>query len=276
MTTTTPPPPPLWTPAAAAPAARPYRWRWVVLAVVLAAEVMDLMDSTIVNVAGPSIRRDLGGGASTLQWLSAALHADVRGAADRGRAARRHLRAPAAVPDRLGRLHRDVGGLRRGPVTGARDRVPRAAGRVRRAADPPGVRDAQGGLPRARDAEGVRDIRPGDGPVGDRRADPRRRADRRRPVGDRLATRVPDQRPGRPVRADRRGAGAAARRLAPRRPARRPWHDARRTRTGGGHLSADPGPRGRLAGVDLRDAGCRDRAAGRVRRLRAAAARGHR
>ena len=54
------------------PAATPYRLRWVVLAVVLAAEVMDLMDSTIVNVAGPSIRRDLGGGASTLQWLSAA------------------------------------------------------------------------------------------------------------------------------------------------------------------------------------------------------------
>jgi MFS family permease len=33
---------------------------------------MDLMDSTIVNVAGPSIRRSLGGGAATLQWLSAA------------------------------------------------------------------------------------------------------------------------------------------------------------------------------------------------------------
>jgi EmrB/QacA subfamily drug resistance transporter len=50
----------------------PYRWRWVVLAVVLAAEVMDLMDATIVNVAGPSIRVDLGGGATTLQWLAAA------------------------------------------------------------------------------------------------------------------------------------------------------------------------------------------------------------
>jgi EmrB/QacA subfamily drug resistance transporter len=50
----------------------PYRLRWIVLAVVLAAEVMDLLDSTIVNVAGPSVRRDLGGGASTLQWLSAA------------------------------------------------------------------------------------------------------------------------------------------------------------------------------------------------------------
>src|ERR1700760_4585269 len=50
----------------------PYRWRWVVLAVVLAAEVMDLMDATIVNVAGPSVHADLGGGAATLQWLSAA------------------------------------------------------------------------------------------------------------------------------------------------------------------------------------------------------------
>ena len=30
--------------------------RWFVLAVVLAANTMDLMDATIVNVAGPSIR----------------------------------------------------------------------------------------------------------------------------------------------------------------------------------------------------------------------------
>jgi EmrB/QacA subfamily drug resistance transporter len=45
--------------------------RWFVLAVVLAADIMDLMDATIVNVAGPSIRRDLGGSASTLLWLSA-------------------------------------------------------------------------------------------------------------------------------------------------------------------------------------------------------------
>ena len=45
--------------------------RWFVFAVVVAADVMDLMDSTIVNVAGPSIRAALGGSASTLQWLSA-------------------------------------------------------------------------------------------------------------------------------------------------------------------------------------------------------------
>jgi EmrB/QacA subfamily drug resistance transporter len=42
-----------------------------VFAVVIAANVMDIMDSTIVNVAGPSIRTALGGSASTLQWLSA-------------------------------------------------------------------------------------------------------------------------------------------------------------------------------------------------------------
>src|ERR1700735_323638 len=73
MSTTTPtisPPPD--TASGSTPATAPYRWRWVVLAVVRGADVMDLMDSTIVNVAGPSIRRDLGGGTSTLQWLSAA------------------------------------------------------------------------------------------------------------------------------------------------------------------------------------------------------------
>ncbi|MGD0199107.1 MAG: MFS transporter [Solirubrobacteraceae bacterium] len=57
--------------ASAATAAARNPVRWFVLAVVLASNVMDVMDSTIVNVAGPSIRADLGGGTSTLQWLSA-------------------------------------------------------------------------------------------------------------------------------------------------------------------------------------------------------------
>src|SRR6202167_5817101 len=50
---------------------QPYRLRWVVAAVVLAANVMDLLDATIVNIAAPSVHRDLGGGANTIQWLSA-------------------------------------------------------------------------------------------------------------------------------------------------------------------------------------------------------------
>ena len=45
--------------------------RWFVFAVAITANIMDLMDATIVNVAGPSIRRALGGGASSLQWLPA-------------------------------------------------------------------------------------------------------------------------------------------------------------------------------------------------------------
>ncbi len=49
-----------------------YRYRWMVLAIVLVADVMDLLDATIANLAGPSIRADLGGGESTLQWVLAA------------------------------------------------------------------------------------------------------------------------------------------------------------------------------------------------------------
>lgn len=52
--------------------AAPYRWRWVALAVILAAEVMDLLDSLVTNVAAPAIRADIGGGESTIQWLGAA------------------------------------------------------------------------------------------------------------------------------------------------------------------------------------------------------------
>jgi EmrB/QacA subfamily drug resistance transporter len=47
------------------------RARWAVLAVVLAADVLDLLDATITNIAAPTITRDLGGGASLVQWLGA-------------------------------------------------------------------------------------------------------------------------------------------------------------------------------------------------------------
>ena len=39
------------------------------LAVVFIADVMDVIDSTIANLAGPSIRADLGGSETTLQWV---------------------------------------------------------------------------------------------------------------------------------------------------------------------------------------------------------------
>lgn len=49
-----------------------YQRRWLVMAVVIVADVMDLLDSTIAQLAGPSIRADLGGSESTLQWILAA------------------------------------------------------------------------------------------------------------------------------------------------------------------------------------------------------------
>lgn len=65
--TTTPP-----EPVQAAPATgTAYRWRWIVLFTVLVAEIMDLVDATIVNIAAPSIRAELGGSESALQWMLA-------------------------------------------------------------------------------------------------------------------------------------------------------------------------------------------------------------
>jgi EmrB/QacA subfamily drug resistance transporter len=43
--------------------------RWLILGIVLAAEIMDLLDSTIVNVAGPSLKDELYATPSGLQWV---------------------------------------------------------------------------------------------------------------------------------------------------------------------------------------------------------------
>ncbi|WP_367134823.1 MULTISPECIES: MFS transporter [Streptomyces] len=46
------------------------RRRWLALAVVMTASFMDLVDVTIVNIAMPSIKRDIDASFSVLQWLS--------------------------------------------------------------------------------------------------------------------------------------------------------------------------------------------------------------
>ncbi|MEV1007845.1 MFS transporter [Streptomyces sp. NPDC049881] len=46
--------------------------RWLGLFAVLAAMIMNLLDSTVVTVAGPAIQTDLGGSAADLQWTAAA------------------------------------------------------------------------------------------------------------------------------------------------------------------------------------------------------------
>src|ERR1043165_3549553 len=61
------------TTALAAPAEprEPYPLRWIALFVLLAAEVMDLLEALITNIAAPSIRADIGGRARPIQWLRA-------------------------------------------------------------------------------------------------------------------------------------------------------------------------------------------------------------
>lgn len=45
---------------------------WAILAVVLIADMLDLMDSTLTNIAAPTIVAELGGGAGLLKWLGSA------------------------------------------------------------------------------------------------------------------------------------------------------------------------------------------------------------
>ncbi|WP_392671878.1 DHA2 family efflux MFS transporter permease subunit [Streptomyces sp. LN785] len=50
----------------------PLRTAWLVLVVVVTADIMDLIDSSVANLAGPSIHADLGGGQVTVQWVLSA------------------------------------------------------------------------------------------------------------------------------------------------------------------------------------------------------------
>ena len=43
--------------------------RWLILAIVLVVEIMDLLDGTIVNVAAPTSRAELGASTTALQWV---------------------------------------------------------------------------------------------------------------------------------------------------------------------------------------------------------------
>ncbi len=46
--------------------------RWLGLAAILSAMIMNLLDSTVVNIGAPAIRADLGGSLASLQWIAAA------------------------------------------------------------------------------------------------------------------------------------------------------------------------------------------------------------
>ena len=83
----------------------PHPRRWLILFVILAAEIMDLLDGTIVNVALPTIRHHL----HVLRGLPAVdrrrLLARARDRSDRRRADGRPLRPSSSVRDRRRGFH---------------------------------------------------------------------------------------------------------------------------------------------------------------------------
>ena len=159
------------TPSPAAPGSGPtppeesrgYQYRWMVMAVVIVADVMDLLDATIANLAGPSIRADLGGSQSTLQWVLAAYTmAFAVGLVISARAGDLVGRRRMFI---IGMAGFTVASLLSGlaPTAGAliAFRVP--AGRLRRGDDPAGAGDGEAVLPPRRPAEGVHPVRPDHG-----------------------------------------------------------------------------------------------------------------
>ena len=168
------------------------------------------VDSTVVNVALPSIADDLGGGLAGQQWTANAYLITLSSLILLGRLARRPLRRAADVHGRRRRVRRHVRLLRGGADDRAAGGRPSAAGRVRRPPDPrrPG-RDRRD-LPTRRAREGSRRL---DRVGRDRhraRAADRRAARRCRLVAVDLRHQHPD-RPHHPRARDaRHGAGPAA------------------------------------------------------------------
>ena len=176
---------------------RGYQYRWMVMAVVIVADVMDLLDATIANLAGPSIRADLGGSAEHPAVGARGVHHGLRGRPGHLRPGRRPGRPAPDVHHRHGRLHPRLPALRAGADRRRADRLPGPAGRLRRGDDPAGAGHGEAVLPPRRPAEGLHPVRPDHGAGRRARPDPGRLPPRRRPVRHRLADDLPDQRPGR-------------------------------------------------------------------------------
>ena len=182
---------------------KPYRWRWAVLAVILGAEIMDLLDSTIVNLAATPIAKDLGGGASTVQWVVGAYTlafavALVIGGRLGDKYGRKNLFVLGAAGFTLASLV-----CAHGAGSDHADRRSGAQGLARCGPDPAGFRHHEAGLRTGRPGQGVRQLRPRDRAVRDRRTAARRRPGRREPVRARLAGHLHHQRADRDRDCDR-------------------------------------------------------------------------
>src|SRR5215207_9609122 len=125
-----------------------YPGRWLAALVMIGAATMDLIDLTIVNVALPTIRADLGASGTELEWVISAYMLAFRGDPDR----RRELRRPAGPQAALLRRNRNLrpgeSGRRPGAGTRGVDRGSGRAGCRGSGDDPAAARDLPGDLRR--------------------------------------------------------------------------------------------------------------------------------
>ena len=140
-----------WCPTRRQAEARPdsmsRRQRLTLVAAILGSGVA-MIDGTIVNVALPSIERDLGGGLSAQQWVSNAYLLVARLADPDRRLARRHLRRAARSSRSASRAFGVLlGRVRAGADDRGADRRAGAPGRGRRAADAELARDHRRRVP---------------------------------------------------------------------------------------------------------------------------------
>src|SRR3954469_9108884 len=119
-----------------------YTRRWIAAAVMVVAALMDMIDATIVNVALPTIRADLGASATQVEWIVTAYllpFASFLLVAGRlGDALGR--RAPGggpACPPRSGNVRRGAPPVRAGRLAGRAGPGPGARGRRRGRDDAP-------------------------------------------------------------------------------------------------------------------------------------------
>src|SRR5690606_28277175 len=133
--------------------------RWLTLTVMLAAMAMDLLDVSIVNLALPAIRDDIGASPRRAGLDRRELPALLRRAPGDGRPTGRRVRPQADVHRGRGRLHRGLGAVRRRPDRRRADRRPGTAGGVRRAHDTADPLGHPGRVPTRPATEGLRRVR---------------------------------------------------------------------------------------------------------------------
>ena len=129
---------------------------------VLTAEIMDLIDGTVVGIAAPSIRADLGGDGATIQWIAAGYTlAFAVGLITGGRLGDLYGRRRMFLLGLVGFVAASVlCGFAASPEMLIASRV--AAGPVRGGPHPAGLRHPQVDVPAARAGRGVRRVRADD------------------------------------------------------------------------------------------------------------------